>query len=48
MDLNNERMTKTYKHFAEPVRTADALETCLARTGSLTHIHRCQTRVNRE
>ena len=49
MVKNHERFSETFDESCEEsARTADALETSLARTRSLPHLHRCQARVNRD
>jgi len=48
IETNRQKMDEKFTHFAEPVRTADALESSLARSGSLPHLHRCEARVNRD
>ena len=47
-ETNRARLDAKYTHFAEPVQVAEAIESSLARTGSLPHLHRCQSRINRE
>ena len=48
MAANVEKMNEKFVRFDESARTADALESSLKRSGSLTHLLRCQTRSNRE
>ena len=48
IETNRARLDAKYTHFAEPVQVAEAIESSLARTGSLPHLHRCQSRINRE
>jgi hypothetical protein len=48
IEANRAKLEARYTHFAESVRTADAIETSLARTTSLAHIHRCNARVSRD
>lgn len=48
MSLNNKRITETFECFEESLRTADAIETSLARSSTLPHLLRCQIRANRD
>ena len=48
IETNRAKLDERFTHFAEPVRVADAIESSLARTASLPHIHRCGVRVARD
>jgi len=48
IETNRAALDQRFTHFAEPVRVATALESSLARTTSLPHLHRCAARVTRD
>ena len=48
IETNRAALDERFTHFAEPVRVATALESSLARTASLPHLHRCAARVTRD